>query len=209
LILFQLEERERAARESELYNRQRTDEEKLEREIERLRKEGAKQLEEEQERMRQQLFEEERQRANSSDQQNRNAGPAKIKVRWSGGNYDREMLKRIFSKFGDVLEVVVLPGKKKGGEGGSGLVEMSTKQAAADAVNIERGFADHPLKIKLLDSGEDKHSKVSNVISSSSSAQKVAESFQDYETLVMRQLRQQEERKRLIEQMLKDEEANE
>jgi DnaJ family protein C protein 17 len=119
------------------------------------------------------------------------------------------MLKRIFSKFGDVLEVVVLPGKKK--TGGSGLVEMSTRQSAVDAVNIERGFADNPLKLKMLDDGSKKkvaaESSSSRVqVAAESSAQKVAaESFQDFETLVMRQMRQQEERKRLIEQMMKEE----
>jgi DnaJ family protein C protein 17 len=121
----------------------------------------------------------------------------------------QEMLKRIFSKFGDVLEVVVLPGKKK--TGGSGLVEMSTRQSAVDAVNIERGFADNPLKLKMLDDGSSKkvpaESSSSRVqVAAESSAQKVAaESFQDFETLVMRQMRQQEERKRLIEQMMKEE----
>ena len=123
------------------------------------------------------------------------------------------MLKRIFSKFGDVLEVVVLPGKKKTGKGnetgsGSGLVEMSTKQSAVDAVNIERGFADHPLKIKLLEDSTKKvpesYRKVPESVAAA--AQKVPESFQDFETLVMRQMRQQEERKRLIEQMMKQEE---
>jgi DnaJ family protein C protein 17 len=118
------------------------------------------------------------------------------------------MLKRIFSKFGDVLEVVVLPGKKK--TGGSGLVEMSTRQSAVDAVNIERGFADNPLKLKMLDEGSSKkvaaESSSSRVqVAAENSAQKVPESFQDFETLVMRQMRQQEERKRLIEQMMKEE----
>ena len=121
----------------------------------------------------------------------------------------QEMLKRIFSKFGDVLEVVVLPGKKK--TGGSGLVELSTHQSAVDAVNIERGFADNPLKLKMLDDGSSKkvpaESSSSRVkVAAENSAQKVpAESFQDFETLVMRQMRQQEERKRLIEQMMKEE----
>lgn len=57
------------------------------------------------------------------------------------------MLQRIFLKYGQVLEVVVLPGKKGGG---SGLVELDCRQAAECAANIESGFAENPLKVKLL-----------------------------------------------------------
>jgi hypothetical protein len=57
------------------------------------------------------------------------------------------MLQRIFLKYGEVLEVAVLPGKKGGG---SGLVELESRQAAECAANIERGFAENPLKVKLL-----------------------------------------------------------
>lgn len=117
------------------------------------------------------------------------------------------MLRRIFSKFGDVLEVVVLPGKKSGG--GSGLVEMSTRQSAIDAVNIERGFADNPLKIKLLERGEKPSAApVGNPQTSfqaSGTSSTFSGSFNDFETLVMRQMRQQEERKRLIAEMMKQE----
>jgi DnaJ family protein C protein 17 len=122
------------------------------------------------------------------------------------------MLRRIFSKFGVVSEVVVLPGKKSGG--GSGLVEMASRQSAVDAVNIERGFAENPLKLRLLEPEAAKNSPASAAatagggasVFSGSSVPAAAESFGDYETLVMRQLRQQEERKRLIAEMLKQDE---
>ena len=115
------------------------------------------------------------------------------------------MLRRIFSKFGDVLEVVVLPGKKA--VGGSGLVEMSSRQSAIDAVNIERGFADSPLKIKLLER-EEKTSVApgpapQTTFQAPGASSTFSGSFNDYETLVMRQMRQQEERKRLIAEMMK------
>ena len=153
--------------------------------------------------MRQQI-EEDRLRAGSTTIQK--SGPTKIKVRWSGGEYNKEVLQRIFSKFGDVLEVVVLPGKKKSG-GGSGLVEMETKEAAEFAVNIERGFAENPLKIKLLEGSAEKSSS-SKKEPSTSSATPVTDSFQEFETLVMRQMRQQEERKRLIAEMMKNEDED-
>ena len=154
--------------------------------------------------MRQQI-EEDRLRAGSTTFQK--SGPTKIKVRWSGGDYTKEMLQRIFSKFGDVLEVVVLPGKKKSG-GGSGLVEMETKEAAEFAVNIERGFAENPLKIKLLEGSSAEKSSSSKKESCASSATPVTDSFQEFETLVMRQMRQQEERKRLIAEMMKNEDGD-
>lgn len=81
-----LEERERAANERNLVYRQKTDEEKLEKEIERLRKEGKRQLEEEEERIRK-LIEEEK--LKSAAPVANVSGPAKIKVRWSGGSYDK------------------------------------------------------------------------------------------------------------------------
>jgi hypothetical protein len=59
----------------------------LEKIIERLQREGKKQLEEEEERIRL-LVEEERLRSFSAAAAG-NSGPAKIKVRWSGGDYDK------------------------------------------------------------------------------------------------------------------------
>lgn len=81
-----LEERERAAKEREFVYRQKTDEEKLEKEIERLRKEGKRQLEEEEERIRK-LIEDERSKPAATVANV--TGPSKIKVRWSGGSYDK------------------------------------------------------------------------------------------------------------------------
>ena len=86
-----LEERERAARDSELATRQRSDEEKFEKIIERLQREGKKQLEEEEERIRL-LVEEERLRNFAAENAAADSGPAKIKVRWSGGDYDKVFL---------------------------------------------------------------------------------------------------------------------
>jgi len=101
----------------------------------------------------------------------------------------------------------VLPSKKSGG--GSGLVEMSSRQSAIDAVTIERGFSENPLKLKPLESdGGKTDSPVPNSFSTSSARNNPAGSFDDFETLVMRQLRQQEERKRLIAEMMKQDEED-
>ena len=83
----QLEERERAAKEREQVYRRQTDEEKLEKEIERLRKEAKQQMEEEEERIRK-LIEEDRIKSGSTTVSTSQV-PAKIKVRWSAGNYDK------------------------------------------------------------------------------------------------------------------------
>ena len=112
----QLEAREAKANESSYYD-QKTEEQKLAAEIERLRKEGRRQLEEEQERVRLLLAKEKEAAGSTVNSRPSNpAGPTKIKVRWkataewyeSEGNlYNVESLRIIVSKYGDVNVVVV------------------------------------------------------------------------------------------------------
>ena len=86
---------------------------------------------------------------------------------------------------------------------------MSSRQSAVDAVNIERGFAESPLKIKLLESEEKKASSSNFVASSQTSSDPfVSDPFNGFETLIMRRLRQEEERKRLIAEMMKQDAEN-
>eukprot|EP00088_Acartia_fossae_P020911 TRINITY_DN2241_c0_g1_i2.p1 TRINITY_DN2241_c0_g1~~TRINITY_DN2241_c0_g1_i2.p1 ORF type:complete len:297 (-),score=88.69 TRINITY_DN2241_c0_g1_i2:197-1087(-) len=198
-----LEEREKASKFQEEFDK-KTQEEKLAREIERLRKEGSKQLEKEQELVRQQLIKEAsnpRPSAASND-----AGPqkAKLKVKWSTSKespYNRESLERIFAKYGKVTAVVV--NEKKGG---SALIEFQDASEAKMAANIEIGFFDSPLKVKLL--GEEKDEKATG---SSSEPARPANQYSglvndnDFESLVLRKLRQEEERKKLIAQMMAEE----
>ena len=77
------------------------------------------------------------------------------------------------------------------------------------AADIEKGFDENPLKVSLLSPPENSSSHGQNYPKSeppknsfdNTNQFQSASNFNDYENLVMRQLRQEEERKRLIEEM--------
>lgn len=193
-----LEEKEKATKFEEEFGK-KNEEDKLAREIERLRAEGSQQLEKEQQYMREQLAKEAANpRPNlvpEADQK------AKIKVRWSKSEnspYNKESLEKIFTKYGQVTAVVV--NEKKGG---SALVEFESAGDAKMAANIETGFMDSPLKVKLV--GEEKESKGATEQPKSQMQFTGLTNQNDFESLVLRKLRQEEERKRLIAQMLAEE----
>jgi len=88
---------------------------------------------------------------------------------------------------------------------GSALLEFTKYDAAEMAVNYEKGNLENPLKLtwlneKLINSG----SKYSKLITNPNS--NVSE--RDFESLVLRNLRQAEERKLLINEMLKNDDNN-
>ena len=105
--------------------------------------------------------------------------------------YDRAGLETIFSKYGDVTAVVVNAKK-----GGSALVEFASLREAKMAAAIEQGLPANKLSVKPLWEEEVSnrycpwHPLLSNGCLSN-----------DFESLVMRRLRQEEERKRLIAEM--------
>ena len=194
-----LEERERDAKIEETISKV-SEEEKLAKEIERLRKEGSRLLEEEQEMMKQRIREE-RLGASSGGAE---VSQPRIKVRWdkrSSCQYSRDQLEKIFSKYGSVSAVVI--SEKKGG---SALVEFDSLMPAQMALNIETGFTENKLKIKGLWETEVESSNsstnVNNVNQSAASDPSLLN--RDFESLVMRKLRQEEERKRLIKQMMEE-----
>jgi len=200
-----LEQRELEAKYQEEYCK-KSEEEKLAREIERLRKQGSKQLEEEQEYMRQQL-------AKECERHHSNVNPAatkekaKLKVKWTAAEnspYNSESLEKIFTKYGTVTAVVVK--EKKGGGGGSALIEFDDVSSAKMAAKIETGFFNNPLKVKGLfeDAEQQRSSKTTSQQScgrTTTGAGLLAQET-DFESLVLRKLRQEEERKRLIAEML-------
>jgi len=207
-----LEAREKAASEN------RSSEEalagaRLKAEIERLQKEGQKQMEEEQERLRQTIHQEKSYAASQVMDH-----PKKVKLRWklkgNSNNYDVETLKCVFGKYGDVGEVIIMENKKEKGKF-SALVEMKSGQAASMAVNIERGFTENPFKKIELINDESNSTNFQQTFNPSNSSKSSSEdpgpmNFNDYETLVMRRLRQEEERKKIIEEMKRqDAEDNE
>jgi len=182
------------------------EEAKLAAEIERLRKEGSRQLEEEQEAMKRQMAEEARVKVADAA----TSGAARLKVRWDrkvvSWPYDKDNLVSIFSKYGEVTAVVV--NSKKGG---SALVEFANLTEAQMAAKIETGFPGNKLSIKPLWE-EDSAAGVakasngnSDVIDLTGPQGCQGALSNDFESLVMRNMRQAEERRQLIAQMLAEE----
>ncbi|XP_043255184.1 dnaJ homolog subfamily C member 17 [Colletes gigas] len=125
------------------------DEDKLQVEIERLRKTGSKQVEEEIAFMKNKIAEQSRgfykEYENDSDSY-------KIKIKWKpnkdnfyNDGYNYNTLYQIFSKYGDIAALLVSSTKN-----GSALIEYQNKSDAELALNTEVGFAQNPLKLQKL-----------------------------------------------------------
>ncbi|XP_063696543.1 dnaJ homolog subfamily C member 17 [Culicoides brevitarsis] len=199
----ELEERERQAQSNLLkkgnyHTETKTPEEIFKEEFDRLRKEGSRLVEEEQELMRQQLRQEilKAEKTPSWD-----SSKHRIKIKWkaakddpTNGGYSEEILRKFLQKYGELVVLVMSPKKY-----GSALVEFKTKEASEMAVQYERGNMNNPLTLEWI--GEAPQSKQKSRAPVGSATVTDA----DYESLVLRQLRQAEERKRLIEQMMKEE----
>lgn len=194
----------------------KSDEEKLAAEIERVMKEGRRELEEEQERVRI-LIEQEKELSKQNCEGTKSHAAenhTRIKVRWKAtcdlkevkdNLYTRDSLYSIFSKYGDVNVVVVSESSNE--KKGSALIEMANKSSAEMASRVETGFAKVPLKCKLIEgvaeSGGGNVNKSTNDQSAKpNTIQQANSNFQDYETLVLRKMRQAEERKRLEQEIL-------
>ncbi|XP_073816968.1 dnaJ homolog subfamily C member 17 [Musca autumnalis] len=180
-----------------VYKVSKTDEEILNDQIERLRREGSRLLEEEQRLLREQL-----QNSLATQQKSDNTPPKphRLKIKWNSnkkdttnGGYSEDNLMKFMKKYGDIIALVM---SKKNG---SALIEFKTREGAEMAKLYEKGLIENPLHIDWID-----ESSKTNVTNSPQQSRPAAP--QDYEDLVMRKLRQAEERKRLIEQMLKEEE---
>lgn len=202
----ELEERERAAlhklEKSQPYSTvSKSDEELLQEQIDRLRKEGSRLLEEEQRTMREQL------KRSHDEQLKLRQQPAKfdsaqhrIKIKWKAEpdqDYTEEQLLKYLKKYGDVVALVI--NKKRRGRA---MVELGSREACDMALAYEKGDASKPLFFEWVTPPASQETPKGSVTGSNISSR-------DYEDLVMRKLRQAEERKRLIEQMMKDEESAE
>lgn len=174
----------------------KSDEEVLQDQIERLRREGSKLLQEEQRSMREQLL-----RIITENQQTQvdksfNSSAHRIKIKWKSdkkdidnGGYTQEILQNFLKKYGEVVALVM---SKKNG---SALVEFKTLEAAELALAYEKGRLENPLHLEWVTPPMEK------------TADRHIGSSLDYEDLVMRKLRQAEERKRLIAQMQSEDET--
>lgn len=171
-------------------------EEQLKDEMERLRKEGSKLLAEEQELMRQKLADERAKLQSSSNSWD--SAQNRIKIKWktdkgdqSNGGYDEVTLRNYLKKYGDIIALVVSAKKR-----GSAIVEFKTQEAAEMAVDFERGNLVNPLTLEWVGNAPE------NTKRPGGSSTTITDN--DFESLVLRQLRQAEERKRLIERMMKE-----
>lgn len=183
------EDLERRERQGLSGQKQKSAEELLKEEIERLRKEGSKAVEEEMDYVLKQVRSE---RQKSSD----DGSTHRIKLKWysdkkdlNNGGYTEEMLRKFFLKYGDINALVVSQKKK-----GSALVEFRSRSAAEMAVQLEIGLPGNPLKLEFVN----KDHQPSNTYQSSTIKDT------DFESVVLMKMRQAEERKRLIEQMMKE-----
>jgi DnaJ homolog subfamily C member 17 len=171
----------------------RTPEEIYKAEIERVQRENRKILEEENELIRQQIHND-RVKSQLPQKSSWDSSKHRIKIKWNAdkddaenGGYNYENLMRFLNKYGDVVALLVSSNKK-----GSAIVEFKTLDASEMAMSYEKGIMTNPLKLSWI--GEPPKSQKSSTITTS-----------DYESLVLRQMRQAEERKRLIEEMMKEE----
>ncbi|XP_059375761.1 dnaJ homolog subfamily C member 17 [Carassius carassius] len=182
----------------------------LEEEITRLREEGSRELQEQQRLIREQI-QRERGINTGTDSSAAHQGDSKVtpklKLKWkckkddaSNAGYSHECLQSLFQKYGDVLNVLISRKKK-----GSAVVEFASAKAADLAFKNETGLSGNPLKITWL---EGQPAPASH-IDSFTAEQSGLRSERDYESVVLMRLRQAEERKRLIEEMKRQEEEDE
>ncbi|EFN82951.1 dnaJ homolog subfamily C member 17 isoform X1 [Harpegnathos saltator] len=199
----------------------KSDEERLKVEIERLRKEGSRQVEEEIALLQKQIWEQ--LHGISKDSESSNVTDFRIKIRWKAqekdplsGGYNYDNLHKMFSKYGDVIALVVSSSKK-----GSAMVEFGDKSAAETALLAEIGLAQNPLTLRgLWDTQKRARHIASNMKpnvgkpifpvnkSYKSSASSAPDIFTqqrrmdaEFESSVLANLRRAEERKRLIEEL--------
>ncbi|XP_078034917.1 dnaJ homolog subfamily C member 17 [Augochlora pura] len=209
-----LEAREGAYKQS-LYSKYPTnnDEYKLQAEIERLRKEGSKQVEEEIALMKEKIEQESKKLWESVDVDN---GSYKIKIKWktnkntlNNSTYNYDTLHRIFSKYGDVVTLILSSSRE-----GRALVEYQNKNDAEMALNLEVGFMENPLKLqKLWDetkqsdykevgsvNGANYNECTPNAINDSTESKISTSKMSDaeFERIVLNNLRRAEEQKRHI-----------
>lgn len=182
----------------------------LEEEIARLREEGSRELQEQQRLMREQI-----QRETSNTHTDSSAGRVnrcdvtpKLKLKWkckkedsSNAGYSQECLQNLFQKYGDVLNILISTKKV-----GSAVIEFATVRAADLAFRNESGLTGNPLKITWLEGQPEPASHINTPADVFSASQGSLRSERDYESVVLMRLRQAQERKKLIEQMKREEE---
>ncbi|XP_033189127.2 dnaJ homolog subfamily C member 17 [Bombus vosnesenskii] len=180
-----------------------TDNEKLQAEIERLRKEGSKQVQEEIALMNRHI---EKQSKVVYKESETNSDSYRLKVKWkshkdqtNNDGYDYNTLYRIFSKYGKIIALVISSTRE-----GRALVEYQKRSDAEMALNYEIGLAQYPLKLqKLWDKEEKSNISATETAYNDGNFTKhmVDQSMFDieqFEHSVLNNLKKAEERKRSI-----------
>lgn len=195
---LEVREREAANKKSSPYGN-KTPEEIFKMELERVKRENKEMLDKENEILKRQIYNDRVQtQMSSSSTSSWDSSKHRIKIKWkvskddsTNGGYNTENLTKFLNKYGDIMALVVSSKKM-----GSAVIEFKTQDAAEMAVSYEKGLLTNPLKLEWIGDAP-KSKKHGPTITDS-----------DRESLVLRQLRQAEERKRLIEQMMQDENDN-
>lgn len=191
-----LEAREREAAGRKTGGKTQTPEELFKSEFDRIMKENKKLLEEENEILRQQIYKD--RQTSQASASTYDSSKHRLKIKWNAekddalnGGYNYENLTKFLNKYGDIVALLVSSKKK-----GSGIVEFKTQDASEMAIAYEKGNLDNPLKLEWIGPPPKSRKQGATVTET------------DYESLVLRSMRQAEERKRLIEQMMKDDQED-
>ncbi|XP_076666942.1 dnaJ homolog subfamily C member 17 [Andrena cerasifolii] len=172
----------------------KSDKDKLRVEIERLQKEGSKQVEEEIALVKKKIEQQSMELRNNPGLDNCSY---KIKIKWKSGRnnsntdeYNYDSLYRILSKYGDIAALVISSTKE-----GRALVEYRNKNEAEMALNTEVGLAQNPLRLrKLWDTSE--QSNFTDERTAYVNRSKMSDA--EFERSVLNNLRRAEERKRCL-----------
>lgn len=191
----ELEEREKKAREEAESEAEAAS--KLANEIERLRKEGSKQLEQENEILKKQIEEEMKMSQGSALKE---FPRLKVKSCVKGSKFTDDELRSYFSKFGTINALVL---NKKGN---SAIIELTRSEDAMKIFETKHNFNVEWISGKPLTSSQSESQNNQRIIHDES-VPKFNQTLNDndFESLVLRNLRQAEERKRLIKQMEEEE----
>ncbi|KAK3870970.1 hypothetical protein Pcinc_023855 [Petrolisthes cinctipes] len=196
-----LEARERLAHDRPYLS----EEEKLKRELKRLEEEGQRIIEEELARVNAEVERELKRGSKSATSAEHDTlkpatGGHKVKVKWATtkdwSGYSEEEIRQVFYKWGDILAVVLKLRSRKG----TALIEFKTKQAADMAVQYEKGQPGKSLEVCHLTEEPEKRKKEKKEEKKESGKPNY-----DFESVAAMNKRRQDERKKLIEEILKEE----
>ncbi|KAK2710963.1 dnaJ homolog subfamily C member 17-like [Artemia franciscana] len=184
-----LERRERQAEEDKKVVKLTAEQEaeRLRREIERLQKEGSRQLEEEQAHLRQEILKE-KQKGSQKPQLLRSS---RVKAKWKGESYNEGKLLQIFSKYGDINDIVIISGKKNKF---SALIEFVDCESANTAAELEQGLVHSPLTVELLPT-EGSNTEKEDTVDNSVNAETKKVDLTDYEEQLFLKMSQFQQKK--------------